>query len=552
VELKQYFQVIWRWLWLIVACVLLSGGVAFQISRLLAPTYAATTTALVPTEAAFGNAGRNYDDLLASQLLANTYADLMSKSPVLESVVANLQLDVTPRELAAKLKATVNPDTRLIVLTVEDANPQRAADIANEIIKMLGATVQAQREASYANARRSLEADAQTSQQDLNRTQAEIDALKDATTGPQLAERRRLELELSQHRSNYAALLEAMATLRLADPQIAESLRVVEVANPNPIPVRPNVLLNTLVAGLVGAMLAVGAAFLVALFDDTLRSAEDVERRTSTALLAQIRSFHHGSSDYQLIVSTAPRSAIAENFRLLRTNIDIALGTGAPQAIAVTSCDPEAGSSTVVANLAIAFAQIGRRVLVVDANLYNPAQHSLFDQPNSRGLTTALKQRDAEPVKQYLLQTDIEHLLLLPSGKHPAGAADLLAGADMKQLISQLRSQVDVVLLDTPPLGVVVDALPIARACDAALIVARAGVTKSGSLVQVTEQLETAGVRLLGAVLNRVKGGGPGPYDNRGRRHPYQSAHPGQHEADASPSLAQLSGDALPSFKDIS
>lgn len=134
-EFKQYFQLVWRWSWFIVLCAALAGMIAFGVSRTMVPIYQASTTLVVKTDVS--RTESIYDAVLTSERLTKIYAELPHKRPVLEAVIANLQLNIGPESLADKLRVTVNPDTLFIVLTVEDASPQQAANIANAMVMVL-------------------------------------------------------------------------------------------------------------------------------------------------------------------------------------------------------------------------------------------------------------------------------------------------------------------------------------------------------------------------------------------------------------------------------
>ncbi len=174
-ELKQYLNIIWRWLWLVVLCGTVGGLTAFSVSQMTTPTYQASTTLLVSQEASLGSASQNYDALQVNQILAKTYASLLNKCPVLEAVVTDLRLAVDPELLANRVHAVPDASAPLLVLTVEDTDPQRAADIANEIVNVFNAQNRDQQNQRYTATKRSLEEELASVQVDIDRTQAQLD-----------------------------------------------------------------------------------------------------------------------------------------------------------------------------------------------------------------------------------------------------------------------------------------------------------------------------------------------------------------------------------------
>lgn len=504
-DLKQYLSIVWRWAWLIVLCAIIAGSTAFGVSMRMVAVYQASTTLMVDQSTSISSASQNYDALLASQLLAKSYADLLVKQPVLTSVIANLKLDTTPQNLATRISVNSTANTQYIVLIAEDSDPQRAAEIANEIVRVFVASIREQQQARFTDAKQNITDEMAQLQQEIEHTQADLDTLQSPITSEQADRKRQLEVLNSQYRNNYTALLNTFTTLQLSEPSMTDSVKVIEVAHPGTAPVWPRTLLNVLIAAIVAGLMAVGAAFLIELLDDSVRSAKDVHERVGLPTLGAIGNFKSSSPSKRLVTVTDPSNSVAEGYRSLRTNIDIFTDEFPARTLVVTSGSPGEGKSTVVANLAVAMAQGGKRVIVVDANLRNPTLHSFFNQPNERGLTTVLLRQDRNPISNYLVTTSVNNLQLLPSGPLPDHVGDLIIPNRITPLIESLKRESDVVLFDAPPLQVAVDALLLARQCDATLIVARAASTHIESLIGIKNWLIESRVNVLGVVLNRVK-----------------------------------------------
>jgi non-specific protein-tyrosine kinase len=440
---------------------------------------------------------------------------------VLEEVVANLKLADDPDALAGQITVSAVRDTQLIILTVEDTDPQRAADIANETVRVFSRQNQALQTSRYVDTRQSLERELAKVQLDIDRTQAGLADLKTTTSPADVAERDRLQALLAQYRDSYATLLKSMGDVQLAELQSTNTISVAEPARPESGAIRPRTMRNTLIGLIVGMLLAIGIAFLIEYLDDRLKSSVQVTELAATMTLGMIGQIDEAGPNGKLVTVRKKQSPVAEAYRMLRVNLDFAAIDRPLRVIAVTSGGPEEGKSTTIANLAVAIAQTGKQVILVDTDLRRPTLHHIFQVPNDRGVTTALLNPSLEGVRGHLVRPGVNNLLLLPSGPIPPNPAELLGSQRMAELIEDLKGQADVVLFDTPPMLVFADATLLARICDGTLLVARARFTRIGALVQSRQQIDQAGARLLGVVLNRVptpRGGNQSYYYYYGAR----------------------------------
>jgi len=204
-----------------------------------------------------------------------------------------------------------------------------------------------------------------------------------------------------------------------------------------------------------------------------------------------------------LVTHYYPRSLESEAFKVLRTNLQF-LGMDKPiKTIAFTSTGPEEGKSTVLANLAVAMAQTGKRVLVVDADLRLPVQHKIFTRLNTVGLTNVLVENAS--LEECIKKTNCEGVYLLSAGPVPPNPAELLDSGRMKCLMKKLAEMFDCVLTDAPPVLVVTDAVLLSRQVDGVIMVAVAGRTRIDRAKTAKESLTRAGARVLGVVLNSVE-----------------------------------------------
>lgn len=199
-----------------------------------------------------------------------------------------------------------------------------------------------------------------------------------------------------------------------------------------------------------------------------------------------------------LITLTDPTSPASEAYRRLRVNLTSASREAPLQTVLVVAAGPDDDKATIVANLAVAFAKIGKRVVLADCDLRRPAQHALFGLDNNTGVTNVLAQADDRMPVQA---TEIAGLQVLTSGPGVAVPSDVLASPAMAELIARLRREADVVLFDAPPVTEATDAVELATQVDGVLLTLRAGHTQRDQAQRAKEQLEKVGARVLGAAL---------------------------------------------------
>lgn len=201
-----------------------------------------------------------------------------------------------------------------------------------------------------------------------------------------------------------------------------------------------------------------------------------------------------------IVTLTDPRSAAAEAYRSLRTNLMFSSVERPLTTLLLTSPVQSEGKSITLANLAVTFAQAGNKTIVVDADLRRPSQHTLWGVNNERGLTTMMLE-DAALSTPPLLNTSVENLLILPSGPLPPNPADLLSSQRMNDVIGVLKARAHYILFDSPPVLAVTDAAVLGAKLDGVLLIVRAGHTRRDHTARARQALERVHVRIVGAVL---------------------------------------------------
>jgi capsular exopolysaccharide synthesis family protein len=204
----------------------------------------------------------------------------------------------------------------------------------------------------------------------------------------------------------------------------------------------------------------------------------------------------------QLIVYEDAKSPISEAYRTLRTNIHFAKGDGEIKTVMFTSSGPGEGKSTTAANTAVALAQSGKKVIIVDCDLRKPVQHKIFGKSN-KGLTNIFA--EDIPIESVIQQTQVENLYLLTSGPIPPNPSELLGGKKLVEVLDALKSQADYVIIDAPPVIAVTDACVLASKVDGVNLVIGAGLVRPEMAQKAKELLTKAKGHLLGVILNRVE-----------------------------------------------
>lgn len=206
--------------------------------------------------------------------------------------------------------------------------------------------------------------------------------------------------------------------------------------------------------------------------------------------------------DNTIIAQSNPKSPISEAYRVLRTNIQFSSLDDPIKTMIVTSAMPGEGKSTTIANMAVVFAQMGSKVLLVDCDLRKPKIHKLFNVSNKSGITNVLSEHG--DYQKYIIKTEIENLDLLASGTIPPNPSEILGSNAMKEVLHNIRQQYDVILIDTPPVGTVTDAQILSTIVDGTIIVAASGQVKIDALQRAKNLLEKVNANILGVIINKL------------------------------------------------
>lgn len=292
----------------------------------------------------------------------------------------------------------------------------------------------------------------------------------------------------------------------------AASLVRVETIAPALVPTSPSsphVAINIALGVLLGLALGLVVAILRSILDTRIHSLHDIEAATEAPVLGGI-ALDPDAKKRPLIVHADPRNPRAESFRSLRTNLQFIDVDGSSRSFVVSSAGPGEGKSTTTANLAIALAETGARVALVDGDLRLPRVADYMGIEGGVGLTDVLIGR-AELV-DVLQQWGTGKLFVLPSGRTPPNPSELLGSQAMQRTLEALADAFDYVLVDAPPLLLVTDAAVISRFTSGVLMVAASGTTKKPQLTAAVEKLQAIGSRLFGVIVTMLPSKGPDSY----------------------------------------
>jgi succinoglycan biosynthesis transport protein ExoP len=283
--------------------------------------------------------------------------------------------------------------------------------------------------------------------------------------------------------------------------RIKGGIEVVDMAQPSSHTVSPRIKFIGAVAGLVGLVMGLGMAFMAEYFEKTYRSPEEARESLGIPVLGIIPSVKDQQPG-KFSVMESPMSAEAESFRTLVTNIEFSSAESPHKALLITSSGADEGKSFVAANLAVAMAQTKERVVIVDCDMRKAMQHSIFGVDNEKGLANLLVgNADLESV---IRDTDVPNLKVISCGPTPPNPVELLKSSRMGEVLSELRSDWDVILCDSPPVLPVADALVLASKLDGVLLVADLNHTARDVMAEALERLSKLDAPMLGLVCNKV------------------------------------------------
>ncbi len=501
-ELKQYLAVIRKYLWLMALTALIGGGVAYYVSSTTPPVYRATTTLEIkraqsdPFSDPFAGS-----DARTAESAANVFAAKIQSSVFLEDVKARLGLTTS---IKGMLSVGQVGSTQFLRISAESTEPELSRALSETAAQVFIEREREQQQARFRESLEDLERRIETLEASIAETQVDLATLGATNGGASefaRLERARLDSQLSRDQTRLVVLLNSVEEFRMAMARYTDYISIYAPAEINVMGV--SVLQQSLLGLATGLMIGVGIAFLLEYLDDTLRSPEDVKRSLALPLLGALPQIHSGEEPSGAIVVERPLEPVSEAFRNLRASIRFATLDAPVRTLLVTSPLPTEGKTFTATNLAATLAQGGARVALVDLDLRHPTVHRLLNIEPAPGLTDALLTPAARE-ESLLRLSNPEGFWVVPAGQQVHNPAELLMSERFQAFLEWLRSKVDLVVIDSPPVLPVADAVMLAAQVDRVVLVLENGVTHRSAAVQASERLSSAGGRLLGAVLNQV------------------------------------------------
>ncbi len=506
-QTRDYLKTIWRRKWVILIITVVTIAATYLGSAAMTPLSSASTIVRI---AQVQDATVSYYDLGYSERIMNTYVYLLKSHPFLENVISRMNLRLTPRDLERMIDVEVLANSELIRITAKTPTPETSMQIAN----MLGELLVEQGPRVYSGPGKSegeiLGEQITTLEAALKQDRTLLQTALDADT-------EQLEVEAIQDLSSrirlqeqaYASLITERDGAQLREALLKNSINIVEPATLAQVPSSPRMNLNLTLGALLGLKGGLVIGFAVDSLDTSVDSPEDLGI-TDAPVLTSVPYISGQSSQLRpgygpAVLPTSYPGPAGDAFRVLTNIIWPVKATSAsrPLALLITSAEPGAGKSTVLANLALQIAQDGRRVVAVDTDLRHPSLHRAFGVDSKQGVSDSLS--NPELVGASLQPTNLPNLSVItgtPLAERPTG---LLNPAHIEQMIQKLAGEADVALFDSPPMSAFSDAAALAPLMDGVLVVAARKQATEDNVQRAVQQLHLLGATVLGLVLNKAR-----------------------------------------------
>lgn len=446
IDLVELLKMFWRKKILIILITILFIGIGYiYTTRFITPMYTSTTTLVLASnnEKNKSNTTSTAAEVAVNTKLVSTYSELIKSQKVLREVVADTGINITEEQLKKEISIESVSSTSLINISVEDKIPENSSKIANEIANVF--------------------------------------------------------------------------TKKVAEIYNINNVQIVNQAEIPQGPSNINHKKDIVIFGLVGLLVSITYIIIANMLDTTIKSSEELDDIFGLPILASIPMYGKKSqkgNDKELIVDKDPKSPISEVFRTLRANIQFMNTKKKSKVVLVTSTIEGEGKSWVAANLAVTFAQAGKLALLIDADMRKGRQYDIFNIKAKPGISNYLSgiinenkeknEDEINDIENYIQETQIKNLYVIPSGDVPPNPSELLLSHKMKEVIKKLKEQCDVIIVDGTQCDLIADSLVLARLADTTIITTAYKQTKKENLRKVIEKIINVGGKNIGFVLNKV------------------------------------------------
>ena len=543
--LEQFVLALRRRLLLLVMLVTVGVGAAYGFSREQRPVYQSTVTLVI--NAAAPNSAIPYVSAAVGgsqatlQMLAGTYSEYLQSGAFAQLVIAQLKLPAQPGQVGQAISSALVGNTNFFHITVKWDSAAESARIANGVATLFIAQNQhVLQQPSPSSPTSGAQAALELQQRyyarqvaDLQAKIASIEGNAELTAAEKALAEQPLEQQLLPMQDTYTKILASLAVSPAATSNTANSAQVIDPAGPG-VKIAPKLSRNVLFGGVSGVAVGIGLVTLLEYLDYTIKSVAELQEvlgapalgglgvidghdrsarlrrnKKQTTMGAAAPVATTGSTfDPKLVTVVQPMGHIAESFRLLRTMLDFSNVDDPPRTLLVTSAGPGEGKTLVSSNLAVAIAQAGKRVILVDADLHRPSIHREFGLENWVGLTNLIAaggETALSPRGGYFQEVAaVPGLVILTSGPLPPNPSELLGSTRAGELFRRLAGIADVVIYDSPPGNVLSDASVLATRVAGVIVLARAGATRRDAMQYLATRLQAVGAHVVGGVLNMV------------------------------------------------
>ena len=484
--LRDYLAVLWARKLTIALITLLAVGSAYLYTSRQIASYQSTATVRV---LATGEEASGTSEVFNMQ----TERELAASALVASYAAKRFEEDADPQGLLGGLLVEVLPETEILRFSYSSTDPTVSQDLAN-------AFASGYLDYRRAQAIEDLLATNEAIQEQINEVEAELENVSERlATAPSVGRQATLEAE----RDAISARLSVLQSQLVTAPSEIRVGQVVQRAILPTVPLGKDYARNIILGLLVGLGLGAGLAFVLERLDDRLKGRVDLERHSTAPVLAvvpKIRGLKKRETPF-LPTLEDPNSAVAEAYRTLRTGMLFAASQRPIHSIMVTSAEAGEGKTTTTANLGVAMARAGKKVIIVSADLRRPRIQDYFALSNGSGLTNVLA--GEKSISEALRRPrGLLNLKVMVSGPIPGNPGELLSSTAMIKALEELKSQADFVLIDATPILSVSDALAMTGYVDAVLLVADAQRTSRAAVEQTRHQLHQVKANIIGSVLN--------------------------------------------------
>ena len=396
------------------------------------PEYKSSVTILLVADENKTNKELTQTDLNINNGLISTYSSIAKSTNVVQKTIENLELNMSASSLQKKVDAKQIDSTQFLKISVTNANPELAKNIANELAQVF--------------------------------------------------------------------------TQQIKEIYNLQNISIVDEAEVESTPCNVNHMKDIIMFAFAGLFLAMVSVVAIFMFDDTIKSEEDIEKNVK---LKAIGTLPVDKEKNELIVKNNPKSQIVESIKTIRTNI---LYSTNKNAILVTSCKQDEGKTWVINNLAVTFAQTGKRVILVDANLREESnKNDIFEIDKGEGLSDFIKEISEDNLdnlqksRNYIKETKIPNLHILQNGTIPPNPVELVSSRNMQKIIKLLKNMYDVVLIDGTSSIMVSDSIALSSMVDSTILIAENKKTKINDLKKVKKLIEDVHGNILGVILNKAQ-----------------------------------------------